>query len=134
MKFFIKHTYWLIGLFGLLFLTSCDDSLTNQDVDKKIPPTSNLSFGKDIYPIFQVKCMYCHNATDPAGGLDLTSYAAATADFNIIFPGEPELSGIVWAIEGRAGVTAMPLPGYPSLKPFHITAIKKWIEEGAKNN
>lgn len=135
MKLFKKLINLLFPvIFTLFIVISCDDSITNEDIDNTRPPTSNLSFGKDIFPIFQVKCVRCHNATDPDGGLDLTSYGAATANLNVIFPGEPELSSLVWAIEARSGVEAMPPIGYPTLKSFHIDAIKTWIDEGAKNN
>lgn len=135
MDLFKKYFSSFLSITFVLFVvTNCDDSITNEDVDNMRIPSSNVSFGEHIYPIFQVKCIRCHNATDPDGGLDLTSYANATSDFNVIFPGDSELSGLVWAIEARAGVEPMPPIGYPPLKPHHITGIKTWIQEGAKNN
>ena len=118
--------------FILIVLLSCDDSITNADVDNMKIPSSNVSFSEHIYPIFQVKCIRCHNATDPDGGLDLTSYGAATSDLTIIFPGDSANSTLVWSIEGR--INPMPPIGYPVLKPHHITGIKTWIQEGALNN
>lgn len=121
-------------IFVLLILTNCDDSLTVEDVDKKIIPSSNVSFADHVYPVFQVKCIYCHNATDPDGGLDLTSYASTTADLNVVFPGEAGLSSLYWAISGTSGVEPMPPIGYPVLTQNQIDGIKTWINEGAKNN
>ena len=117
---------------GIFFFISCDDSITNADVDNMKIPSINVSFSEHIYPIFQVKCIRCHNATDPDGGLDLTSYGAATSDLTVIFPGDSANSTLVWAIEGR--INPMPPIGYPVLKPHHITGIKTWIQEGALNN
>lgn len=132
----LKSLFALLSLlvFALLINTSCDDSLTVEEVDKRIIPSSNVSFVDHIYPVFQVKCIYCHNATDPDGGIDLTTYSAATADLNVIFPGEPETSRLVWAIEARSGVSPMPPIGYRTLTKNQIDGIKIWIDEGAKNN
>jgi hypothetical protein len=127
-----------IALIFLMLLTfiSCDDTLTVQDVDNRKIPDKNVSFSQDIYPVFQVKCISCHNATNPDGGLDLTSYSAATADFNIIFPGNPDNSRIVWAIEGnRPPIQPMPPVGYS--RPFNDNqrqGIRTWITEGALDN
>jgi hypothetical protein len=117
-------------------LVSCDDTLTVQDVDNKIIPDQNVSFSKHIYPVFQVKCISCHNATNPDGGLDLTTYSAATADFNVIFPGNPDNSRIVWAVEGdKPPIQKMPPIGYS--KPFtqnQMQGLRTWITEGALDN
>lgn len=115
---------------------SCDDTLTVQDVDNKIIPDKDVSFSKHIYPVFQVKCISCHNATNPDGGLDLTTYSAATADFNVIFPGNPDNSRIVWAIEGnKPPIQPMPPIGYS--RPFNENqrlGLRTWITEGALDN
>lgn len=127
----ILHLTYFVLLIGNF---SCDDTLTVQDVDNKPIPASNVSFANHIYPVFQVKCIFCHNATDPDGGLDLTTYSAATANFTIIFPGNPETSTLVWAIEGRLEVSPMPPIGYRALTINQIDGIKTWITEGAKDN
>ena len=117
-------------------LLACDDTLTVQDVDNKIIPDKNVSFSQHIYPVFQVKCISCHNATNPDGGLDLTTYSAATSDLTIIFPRNPDNSKIIWAIEGnRPPIQPMPPIGYS--RPFtanQIKGIRTWITEGALDN
>ncbi len=128
----------LLFLFSLSFLLiSCDDTLTIDNVDNKIIPNSNVSFASNIYPVLQVKCAFtgCHAGSNPAGGIDLTTYANVTADPNVVFPREPELSSLVWAIEHTAGVPEMP-PRYSGivLTPNQVQGIKTWIKEGALNN
>jgi len=135
MKSFKKIlTPFLTFIFILFVLLSCDDSLTVEDVDKKIIPSSNVSFAQHLYPVFQVKCIRCHNATDPDGNLDLTTYASATSDLNVVFPGEASLSRLYWAISGTSGIEPMPPIGYPVLTKNQIDGIKIWINEGANNN
>ena len=126
--------FFIVLIIAAFAFNGCDDTLTVQDVDNKTIPASNVSFSQHIYPVFQVKCIFCHNATDPDGGLDLTTYSAATADLNVIFPGDPETSRLVWTIEARAGISPMPPIGYRTLTKNQVDGVKTWIREGAKNN
>jgi hypothetical protein len=124
-------------IISFIFLQSCDDTLTNENVDNKPIPATNVSFAEHIYPVFQVKCAFsgCHAQPNPADGIDLSTWAGVTADPNIVFPFEPELSRLVWAIEGRAGISPMPVVGYTRpLTINQIQGIKTWIDEGALDN
>ena len=126
-----------IIIISFLFLQSCDDTLTVENVDDKDIPASNVSFADHIYPVFQVKCAFsgCHAQPNPADGIDLSTWSGVTADPNIVFPGEPDLSILVWSIEGRAGVSPMPVVGYTRpLTINQIQGIKTWIDEGALDN
>lgn len=121
---------------GFLILSSCDDTITVDDIDKKVIPDSSISFSQHIYPVFQVKCAFsgCHIGPNPAAGLDLSTWAGTTADPNVVLPGYPELSSMVWTIEGLAGFPAMPPIGYRPLTVNQINGIRVWIKEGADNN
>lgn len=128
--------YLLIILLAFT-LISCDDTITVEDVDNKIIPEKNISFAEHIYPVLQVKCAFtgCHAAPSPAGGLDFTTYANVTADITVVFPGEPDLSSMVWAVEAAGGVEPMPPLGTGlALTDNQIKGIRTWIKEGAKNN
>lgn len=120
-------------LFASLFLNACDDTVTNDQIDNIVIPSSNVSFNKYILPVFDVKCNNCHSSMRMAGGLALDSYAAVTSSSSIVYPSIPDNSKLVWAIEGRT-VTPMPPVGYPPLTKNQITGIRTWIKEGAKNN
>jgi hypothetical protein len=129
-------TIILITFFLMLPIpfSGCDDTITVVDVDNKIIPDKDVSFADHIYPVLQVKCAIsgCHESANPAGGLDLTGWANTTADPNIILPGEPDLSRLIWVVEGRAGFTHVDL-----IRPLTLNQIKgfrTWILEGAKNN
>ena len=124
-------------IISILFLQACDDTLTVQNVDDKPIPDTNVSFADHIYPVFQVKCAFsgCHASSNPANGLDLSTWAGVTADPNIVFPGEPDLSRLVWSIENRAGISPMPPPGYARPVTLdQIKGIRTWIAEGALDN
>lgn len=122
----------------LIYFTGCKDTIAgSEDIDSVIIPSSNVSFSKYIQPVFFVKCATsgCHDDGNRAGGLSLTSWANTTIDPSVVFPGKPNNSKLVWAIEGQAGISPMPPIGFVRpLTPNQIQGIKTWVAEGAKNN
>jgi len=128
MKKIIK--YFL--LFAILLLISCDDTITSEDIDKLVMPDSNVSYAQHIAPVFEVKCVGCHNDQRKEGSVNLSSYTNVIADPRILFRGEADNSVLVWTIEGLPGV--QPMPPYGPLTQNHINGIKTWINEGANNN
>lgn len=122
---------------SILFLQSCDDTLTVKNVDDEDIPANNVSFTEHIYPVFYVKCAFsgCHAQPNPADGIDLSTWSGVTADPNIVFPFEPDLSRLVWSIENRAGISVMPPIGYARPVTLdQIEGIRTWIDEGALDN
>ena len=74
---------------------------------------------------FQATCAACHNATTLAGGLDLTSYAAAMQggkDGAVIIPGDAEGSLLVTVQSGQH---------FANLSAAELDIIRQWIEAGA---
>jgi mono/diheme cytochrome c family protein len=91
-----------------------------------------VSFAKDVLPIFQKNCTRCHGGGNPRAGLSLESYAQAMAGSSqraVIVPGSPDDSQVVKLI--RSG--AMPRGG-PRLSDADIETIAAWIKGGAPNN
>lgn len=101
----------------------------------RLPLSINVSYSKSIQPIFDSCCTSsgCHNDITRAGGTSLTSCSNAKADPTVVFPGEPDNSRLVWAIEG-IGNYPMPPPGYELLTVEQINVIRIWIKEGAECN
>lgn len=132
----MKKVYQIILILNLsLLIFSCDDTITNQDVDNRIIPDSNVSFSQHIYPVFQVKCFSCHGNGVYEAGLDLT-LRSRFVDGRIVVPGDTLTSILVWRIDRppRAGFNPMPPEFMPQLTPNHIRGIKIWIAEGALDN
>lgn len=125
----------VISVTAIIFIAGCDDTINQEDLDSKIIPSSNVSFSQHIQPVFNARCSNagCHNSIDRRAGLSLATWADATGNSQIIFPGLPDNSKLVWSIEGRS---AFPMPpvGYRPLTKNQIDGIKTWIKEGAKNN
>jgi hypothetical protein len=133
MKSHIKKYFIFISLACVLLIAqNCDDSLTLTEVDNIVMPDSNVSYSKHVAPVFEVKCVPCHNSQRSEAGLDLSSWVNATRDPSIIFPGSDSTSILVYSIEKIPPYA--PMPPYEWLKRNHIDGIRTWIREGAKNN
>jgi len=129
--------YIISVIFAGFLIYSCDDTLTASDIDNKIIPDSDVSYGEYIQPLLTVKCAMsgCHDSSTQAAGVILTSWGFVTSDYSIVAPYYPANSKLVWAIEGNGAKTMPPLGG--SITPMtdnQIKGIKTWIKEGAKNN
>lgn len=101
---------------------------------------TNLSFSKDIEPIFTAHCAACHIAQHFAN-LDLSSYQGLLKGGNVV-PGPIIKAGshkdsTLWKITSPTGPwpagNRMPLGG-PYLSTAELSKITAWIDQGAKNN
>jgi cytochrome c5 len=129
----------MLKLFALIILIfsalACDDTLTVQNVDDKIIPSSNVSFAAHIYPVFQAKCFSCHGNGVYEARLNLTN-PSYFVDGRIVLPHYPENSLIMYRVRGNvAGFSPMPPPGTGvPLTLDQIKGLETWIKEGAKDN
>ena len=125
----------LLLVVGLLGIASCKDSSNPiNKVDEIVFPDSNISYEKQIQPLFNIGCATasCHEtATEQNKNLDLTSYSGLMRNFGVVVSRDTSNSRLVWNIEGRPGSTLMP-PSKPLLSN-QIRGIRKWIMEGAKD-
>ncbi len=100
-----------------------------------------VSFKSDIRPLLDDYCVSCHM---PGGkgyeksGLDMRSYAGlmkGTKFGSIIKPGNSEESTLIILVEGRADPSiSMPYGIKGKLSREKIAVLRKWIDQGAKNN
>lgn len=111
----------------------CKDNPTDSGTNDTFP-ASNLSYSQHIQPIFNTYCatIDCHDSYSQADNLILSSYYDATARAGIIIKNNANASVLVQRIEGKIQ-PQMP-PNRPPLSTNKSTAIKTWINEGAKNN
>ncbi len=136
------HQQQVVGLATLLFLvvipllslfSSCGKNSNPTTPSDIVFPASNISFAQSVQPLFLQKCAFvgCHDDQSMAGGLSLTSYIALTAHSGIVVPGNSNNSVLAQKIDGRnPHLDPVPI----TLTSNQINGIKKWIDEGAKNN
>ncbi len=99
------------------------------------------SYAKDVAPILEAHCKTCHTPGQPgyvASGFDVGGYDAlmkGTRYGPVVLPGDPLTSTLVMLIEGRADPSLrMPHAGAQPLTPEQVTTIRRWVQQGAKNN
>ncbi|MCW8925870.1 MAG: hypothetical protein OQJ84_06405 [Xanthomonadales bacterium] len=100
-----------------------------------------ISFSQDVKPVLDQHCIECHQAEGAgtlASGLDMTTYEGlmkGTKFGPMVIAGDPEGSNILVLMEGRADPSISMPHGQrdPVAKP-DIQTIRKWIEQGARNN
>jgi hypothetical protein len=115
---------------GLLVVAGCSSEEATQ-----------VSFKKDVFPIINTECLDCHSAPDGQGyqasGLNLGSYEGlmkGTKFGPVIVPGESVNSTLVRLIEGKADPSIQMPHGGIKLSEDKIEVIKKWVNQGAKDN
>src|ERR1035438_6749343 len=90
-----------------------------------------ISFSKDIQPVFQATCWKCHGPAVQSSGLDLSSRESALKGGEggvALVPGNAAKSRI-YRMAAGLDRPAMPLGG--KLKAEDIEAIRLWIDQGA---
>lgn len=100
-----------------------------------------VSYSKDVRPILAAHCLECHHTGgegQKASGFSMDSYESlmkGTRYGPMIIPGDAESSNMVVLMEGRADPSiAMPHGNRKPVPKKDILTIRKWIDQGAKNN
>lgn len=103
--------------------------------------TPTVSYQKDVVPILDRHCKSCHvpgQAGYVVSGFELGSYETlmkGTQFGPVVLPGDPLTSVLVMLIEGRADPSLkMPHGGATTPSQDEILTIRRWVEQGAKNN
>ena len=123
---------FVVALLTMLF--SCSTlSEGNGDVVARSSSVP-VSFEKEIKPIFEDRCVMCHNGHVAAGDLNLLTRDLAfrrSSNGPFFVPGSPERSKIfrmVRLADHEPG--AMPPTGH-ALSEQELETLKQWISEGA---
>lgn len=121
----LKPSVRIIVINAVLLLTGWySRSQADDDVD----------FQLDIAPVLQQRCLNCHNDRDRRGGLSLQSHRSLKSGGDsgeVVTPGDSDASYLLHLIQPADGNAEMPKNAAP-LKPEQITAIRNWIQSGAK--
>jgi WD40 repeat protein len=105
--------------------------------DKDKAPSGPVSYYKDVRRVFQQHCQGCHKPARPMGGYVMTAHAELLKSGDRgqpgVVAGKPDGSVLVELITPKKGKHSMP-KGKPALSASEIALIRKWIEEGAKDD
>ena len=121
----------IVVLLTCLYFTGCATT-----------PTPQISYQRDVRPIFVEKCMDCHNKPHGDGyrktGLDLESYESLMEGSIFgpaIIPGNSQTSPLNILVEGRAGDLSRVLENmHKPITDHEIMVLHLWVEQGAQNN
>jgi hypothetical protein len=122
-------------LFAALMIAGCGGQPAAPKAET--PAAAEASYARDIQPILTQTCMPCHaGGKDAKGNYDLTGYAGAMGNGldstpNVI-PGKADSSILYLRLTGDVP-PQMPKER-PALNAAQLATIKKWIDQGAKNN
>src|SRR5262249_39676845 len=96
------------------------------------------SYYREIRPILVQNCQGCHQPAKASGGLIMISHAAllksGDSDLPGIVPGKPDESEILTQITSQDGKPPVMPRGKDPLPQHQVELIKKWIEQGAKDD
>ncbi len=94
---------------------------------------ATIDYQQHVHTILAAKCLSCHSAERRSGGLSLAAYADALEGGRsgaAVRPGDSAGSLLVKRITGEV---APPMPlSRPALSAGEIAAIRRWIDEGAR--
>ncbi len=88
-------------------------------------------FREQVAPIFEKRCVHCHGAELPKGGLSLTTGAGLNRGGKngpAVVAGKPEESPLLDMVSGDEPV--MPQKGKP-LSKEEVESLRRWIDQGA---
>jgi WD40 repeat protein/mono/diheme cytochrome c family protein len=102
------------------------------------PEDGQISYHRQIKPIFQANCQGCHQPAKALGGLVMTGMAellkGGESQSPGIVPGKPDESQVLLQITSQGGnPPAMP-KDRPALTPDQVDLVRRWIAEGAKDD
>jgi len=87
--------------------------------------TATITYSGALRPIIDNKCQGCHNAANPGGNIDLSTYANVRT---------VALNGKLYgSVSQQTGYSPMP-KGAAKLSDCEIIQVRKWIAAGALNN
>jgi hypothetical protein len=122
-----------MALAGVFSIVAADLDLT------KLPPAStkkDLTYAKEIKPLFEKTCFKCHGAEKQKGKLRLDSLEAVKKggeNGEVIIAGKSEKSSLVHAIAALDPDMVMPPEGKGDpLTKEQVGLVRAWIDQGAK--
>ncbi|MBM3414716.1 MAG: hypothetical protein FJY16_07265 [Bacteroidetes bacterium] len=133
----IPVSLFVVAFFGGIYACTHEGTYPNGGIP---PPTVSINchpdsvyFTNEVMPIIASNCATsgCHDAVTRADGVDLTNY---TKIMKYVKAGNAPQSKLYKIIIDTDPGDRMPPPPLSPMTATQIAKIKKWIDQGAKNN
>lgn len=101
---------------------------------------SKVSYSRDVQPLLSKYCYECHTPGKQgaeASGFDMTTYESLMKGGKfgaLIKPGDAMTSALNMLVEGRVHPSIRMPHGKDKMSEKETEILKKWVNEGAKNN
>lgn len=125
----MKNKIIMAATFGVLFIAGCSNE------------GAEVSYSKEVRPILDKSCLECHKASgtgEQKSGLNMESYESlmkGTKFGPVIEPGSGASSTLIRLISGHADPSLkMPHGDRQPIPEKDVETIKRWVDQGAKNN
>jgi WD40 repeat protein len=136
-----KQGRWILAVLAAMswqvLAIAGDDAKKEKAGTKGANPAKEVSYDKQIRPIFQARCQGCHQPAKAGGAYVMTSFEAmkkgGESEEAAIVPSKPDESHLVEMITPSKGKAEMP-QDKPPLSAGEIELITRWIAQGAKND
>ncbi len=120
-------------LFSLVLCTTLSAQLIGQTAPKAKSAPAKVDFKREVQPLLKAHCFQCHSGDQQQGGLrlDTKRFAMKGGISGLsILPGKIAQSLLLKRIEGKGGLSRMPL-GFTPLSMPEAQLITTWIDQGA---
>jgi len=100
----------------------------------KIDHKGPVDFSKEVWPILEAKCAFCHSGNVREGQYDMGTPDALLRGGKrgkAVVPGKPDESNF-YTMSARTKKPFMPLKSEEPFTPQELALVRLWIEEGAK--
>lgn len=125
-------------VFALVWLAGLGYALIGAEPSKEAKDSGEVSYYRDIRPLFVQHCQGCHQPARSQGDFIMTSHTdlakkAKSGEPGLV-PGSPEKSMLFLQLLPRDGKPAAMPKGKDPLAERDINLIKTWIAQGAKDD
>ena len=99
------------------------------------PDPTLISFAKDVAPLIESKCVRCHGADNPRGGLNLVNFRGfrqgGGSKVPLVQPNRSQSSMLIARLVTADTQARMPKGG-AALLPDEVQKVATWIDQGAQ--
>lgn len=124
----------ILTFLSMFILISCNSSTDPNFTDLDFPEEGEISYISHVDPFLRVRCAYagCHSTTHKAGGMDLTNWFSIMAIPGFVNTDNVESSLFLQVANGNNPhlLNLMLI----RVRENQVNGIRRWIEQGAKNN
>jgi uncharacterized membrane protein len=140
------RTLGFLRCFFGMWLLLCRVASSAQDLSQPVVSRQVVRFSTEIQPVFNQRCVMCHQAGSALGGLSLEpkdSYKnlvgspSTEAPLLRVASGLPDKSYLWHKLSGthvEAGGSGNRMPLGGEMPADEMTRLRNWIEQGAKRN